>query len=69
MIAACGANTERISWLLDSVAKDSVKHLESFIEDTPDLLRFFEETNEKGNLPAGSKPYSMTSKAFTLISL
>ena len=46
IIAACGANTERISWLLDNLAKDEVKKLDSFIEDTPDLLRKFEIINE-----------------------
>ena len=41
IIAACGSNTERISWLLDAIAKNSVKNLDSYIEDTPDLFRFF----------------------------
>ena len=64
IIAACGSNTERISWLLDSIAKASVKNLESYIEDTPDLLRYFEEVNKEENLPAGSKPYSIDIKSF-----
>ena len=64
IIAGCGSNTERISWLLDNIAKDSVKNLESYIEDTPDLLRTFEEINEAGNLPAGAKPYSIDIKSF-----
>ena len=64
IIAACGSNTERISWLLDSIAKTSVKNLESYIEDTPDLLRYFEEVNKEENLPAGSKPYSIDIKSF-----
>ena len=64
IIAACGSNTERISWLLDSLAKSSVKNLSSYIEDTPDLLRFFEEVNSQGNLPAGSKPFSIDIKSF-----
>ena len=64
IIAACGSNTERISWLLDSLGKDSVKKMESYIKDTPDLLRKFEEMNEQGNLPANSKPYSIDIKSF-----
>ena len=63
IIAACGSNTERISWLLDTIAKNSVKNLESYIEDTPDLLRFFEEVNSKDDLPAGSKPFSIDIKS------
>ena len=38
--------------------------MESYIEDTPDLLRKFEEMNEQGNLPANSKPYSIDIKSF-----
>ena len=64
IIAACGSNTERISWLLDNVAKDSVKKLDSFIEDTPDLLRKFEEINKNENLPPSAKPYSIDIKSF-----
>ena len=64
IIAASGSNTERISWLLDSMAKESVKKLESYIEDTPDLLRYFEKVNDEENLPDGSKPYSIDIKSF-----
>ena len=64
IIAGCGSNTERISWLLDDVAKDSVKKLESYREDAPDLLRKFEEINKAGNLPTGAKPYSIDIKSF-----
>ena len=64
IIAGCGSNTERISWLLDDIAKDSVKKLDSYIEDTPDLLKKFEEINKNENLPEGSKPYSIDIKSF-----
>ena len=64
IIAGCGSNTERISWLLDNIAKDSVKNLDSYIEDTPDLLRLFEEINEKENLPSNAKPFSIDIKSF-----
>ena len=64
IIAACGSNTERISWLLDNLGKDAVKDLDSFIEDTPDLLRKFKEINEQNNLPPEAKPYSVDIKSF-----
>ena len=38
--------------------------LESYIKYTPDLLRKFEEINEKEDLPANSKPYSIDIKSF-----
>ena len=36
----------------------------SYIEDTPDLLRKFEQLNEEGNLPPGAKPFSIDIKSF-----
>ena len=51
-------------WLFDNIAKDSVKNLDSYIEDTPDLLRLFEEINEKENLPSNAKPFSIDIKSF-----
>ena len=56
ILAGCGSNTERISWLLDNFAKDAVKKLERFIEDTPYLLRKFEEIIATANLPLNAKP-------------
>ena len=41
-----------------------MKNLPSYIEDTPDLLRKFEELNEEGNLPPGAKPFSIDIKSF-----
>ena len=38
IISGSGCNTERISWFCDKLVKDKVKQLDSFIEDTPDLL-------------------------------
>ena len=64
IIAACGSNTERISWLLDNLGKDAVKDLDSFIEDTSDLLRKFNKINEQNNLPPEAKPYSVDIKSF-----
>ena len=64
IIAACGSNTERISWLLDSLGKDTVKKQTSFIKDTPDILRKFAEINESETLLANAKPYSIDIKSF-----
>ena len=41
-----------------------MKQLDSYIEDTPDLLRFFEQVNSLDNLPPGCKPYSIDIKSF-----
>ena len=40
IIASSGSNTERISWFADQQVKDYVKKLDSYLEDTPDLLFF-----------------------------
>ena len=66
-IAACATNTERISWLLDTLGKDALQILDSYIEDTPDLLRKFEAINEQKSLPPGGKPYSIDIKVSTQI--
>ena len=49
---------------MDNLAKDEVRKLDSFIEDTPDLLRKFEEVNANETLPPGSKPYAIDIKSF-----
>ena len=64
IIAGCGSNTERISWFLDNLAKKAVKKLDSFVEDTPDILRKFQQINEKGELPPNAKPYAIDIKSF-----
>jgi hypothetical protein len=40
-----------------------VKEQDSFIEDTPDILRYFEEINENGTLPENSKPVTIDLKS------
>ena len=40
------------SWT--TLVKDAVKKLPGYIEDTPDLLRKFEELNDTQNLSAGA---------------
>ena len=45
------------------MAKDAVKNLESYIEDTPHMLRMFENINENETLPESSKPISIDIKS------
>ena len=47
IISGCGSITEKISLFVDHHAKDLVKELPSYIQDTPDLLRHIETLNEK----------------------
>jgi hypothetical protein len=63
IIPGCGSNTEIISWFCDQAVKDKVKEQDSFIEDTPDILRYFEEINENGTLPDNSKPVTIDLKS------
>ena len=52
-----------ISWFCDQSVKEKVKPKDSYIEDTPDILRFFEELNEGGTLPADAKPVTIDLKS------
>ena len=63
IIASSGCNTERISWFADQQVKDHVKKIESYIEDTPDLLRKINEMNEKGEVPPDAIPISIDIKS------
>ena len=63
IIPGCGSNTEILSWFCDQALKDSVKEQESYIQDTPDLLRFCEEVNENGTLPEETKPVAIDLKS------
>ena len=62
IIASSGCNTERISWFVDQIVKDDVKSIESFIEDTPDLLRKIIDINERGDVPDGTMPIAIDIK-------
>ena len=70
IIAGCGSNTERISWLLDNIGKHLVQNLESYIEieDTPILLRKFEEINETKLFLQEPSQTQLMSKVFILTS-
>ena len=48
IVSNSGSNTENISALVDYYSKHLVKRLDSFIEDSPDLLRQFESENKNG---------------------
>ena len=52
-----------LSWFCDQSVKEKVKLKDSYIEDTPDILRFFEELNEGGTLPADAKPVTIDLKS------
>lgn len=65
IIPGCGSNTEISSWFCDQALKDSVKEQESYIQDTPDLLRFCEEVNENGTLPEETKPVAIDLKSMS----
>ena len=63
IVSGSGCNTERISWFCDNIVKEDVKKLDSYIEDTPDLLRKINEINEKGDIPENAKPISIDIKS------
>ena len=48
IVSNSGANTENISALVDFYSKHLVKYLDSYVEDSPDLLRKFDTENKKG---------------------
>ena len=37
--------------------------MKSYIQDTPDLLRYFEEINNNKSLPQGAKPFALDIKS------
>ena len=59
IVASGGCITEKISWLCDNVAKNNVKECNSYIQDTPDLLRKLEKLNENGTINNSYKVFSL----------
>ena len=59
IISNSGAITEQISHFVDLHARSQVTQMESFIEDTPDLLRMFEAENAQGPQVEGSFPVTV----------
>ena len=63
IVSGSGCNTERISWFCDNIVKEDVKKLDSYIEDTPDLLRKINVLNENESIPDGAKPIAIDIKS------
>ena len=63
IISGSGSSTERISWFCDIISKHLVPKMKSYIQDTPDLLRYFEEINNNKSLPQGAKPFALDIKS------
>ena len=59
IISNSGSNTEFISAFVDIHSKNLVKKLESFVEDTPDLLRILQNENTCGPQPENSFPVTV----------
>ena len=57
--SASGTTFENASHFVDYHSNHLVKEIPSFIEDTPDLLRFLDSENRKGPLPAGCVPVTL----------
>lgn len=57
--SASGTTFENASHFVDYHANHLVREIPSFIEDTPDLLRFLDSENRKGPLPAGCVPVTL----------
>ena len=58
IVSGCGSFTEKISQFVDEHAKDLVKEIPSYIQDTPDLLRHLEQFKNK-KFPKGTFPVSI----------
>ena len=59
IISNSGSVTEQISHFVDLHARAEVTKMESYVEDTPDMLRQFEAENAKGPQPPGSFPVTI----------
>ena len=63
IISGSGSLTERISWFVDQNCKEFMKKLPSYIEDSTDLIRYFEKINQDGILPPHAIPFSLDIKS------
>ena len=54
IISGSGSITENISIFVEHYLKENAKSHPSFLQDTPDFLRFIEEINMEGPLPENS---------------
>ena len=59
IVSNSGSNTEHTSAFIDQHSKHLVRKLDSYVEDTPDLLRIFHMENEQKCQPAHSFPVTV----------
>ena len=59
IISNSGSNTEFSSAFVDIHSRNLVKKLDSFVEDTPDLLRILQDENTRGCQPSNSFPVTV----------
>ena len=59
IISNSGSNLEKASEFIDIHSKHLVKKLESFVEDTPDLLRILQGENQRGPQKTNSFPVTI----------
>ena len=62
IISGTGSITEQISYFVDYHAKELVKNVPSYIQDTPDFLRHLDIINRNENLPSEAVPISIDVK-------
>ena len=59
IVSCSGSNTEGLGKLVDSVTRPVDEACDSFLQDTPHLLRLIEELNAAGPQPAGTIIFSL----------
>merc|ERR1712055_1260336 len=59
IVSCSGSNTEGLGKLVDSVTRPVDEACDSFLQDTPHLLRLIEELNTAGAQPEGTFIFSL----------
>ena len=59
VISNSGSTTEQLSRFIDEHAKEEVRKMDSYVQDTPDLLRQFQNENNKGPQKEGTFPVTV----------
>ena len=59
IVSCSGSNTEGLGKLVDSITRPVDEACDSFLQDTPHLLRLIEELNAAGPQPAGTIIFSL----------
>ena len=62
IISSNSSVTERISWFVDVISKNFVFQLPAYLEDSTDLLRYFEQLNTENRVPENAIPVSLDIK-------